>query len=95
MQSLIQEFEFQGHQLKGPAASLFQAGSAGRHQNNIKRDWFRKMGNMNYDHRVAWRLLHAKIDTFYFLPYLVEHLLVGNHHQVPTKSIYGYTCVVF
>ena len=75
MHSLIQEFEFQGHQMKGPAASLFQAGAAGRHQNNIKRDWFRKMGNMSYDHRVAWSLPNAKID---FFPYLVEYLLVGD-----------------
>ena len=46
-----QEFEFQGHEMKGPAASLFGAGAGGRHQNNIKRDWFRKMGDMDFDHR--------------------------------------------
>jgi len=50
------EFEFQGHEMKGPAASLFGAGAGGRHQNNIKRDWFRKMGDMDFDHRapICW-----------------------------------------
>jgi len=49
--------------MRGPAASLFQAGSSGRHQNNIRRDWFRKMGDMNYDHRVTW-LVSLPLDDF-------------------------------
>ena len=76
--------------MKGPAASLFQAGAAGRHQNNIKRDWFRKMGNMDYDHRAAWSLPHVRIDSFDSFPCLVEHLLVGDHHLLKT---YGYSFV--
>ncbi|CAL1173183.1 unnamed protein product [Cladocopium goreaui] len=50
------EFEFQGCQLQGPAADLLKAGASGRHLNNVKRDWFRKMGDMNYDHRapIQW-----------------------------------------
>lgn len=59
----LQEFEFQGYEMRGPAASLFQAGSSGRHQNNIRRDWFRKMGDMNYDHRVTW-LVSLPLDDF-------------------------------
>ena len=47
----LQEFEFQGCQMKGPAAALFGAGAKGRH---IKRDWFRQMGDMQFDHRVPW-----------------------------------------
>ena len=50
----LQEFEFQGCQMKGPAAALFGAGAKGRHSNNIKRDWFRQMGDMQFDHRVPW-----------------------------------------
>ena len=48
-----QEFEFQGYEMRGPAASLFKAGAVGKHQNNIKRDWHRQMGTMDYDHRVT------------------------------------------
>ncbi|CAL1167644.1 unnamed protein product [Cladocopium goreaui] len=55
------EFEFQGHELKGPAASLFSAGASGRHQNNIKRDWFRKMSNMEYDHRAPIRYVDVPL----------------------------------
>ena len=59
-----QEFEFQGHEMKGPAASLFGAGAGGRHQNNIKRDWFRKMGNMDFDHRAPWKIKRTCIGNF-------------------------------
>ena len=52
--SLAQEFEFQGYCMKGPVADLAKAGALGRHQNNIKRDWMRQMSDMNYDHHVAW-----------------------------------------
>ena len=54
-----QEFEFQGCQLQGPAADLLKAGASGRHLNNVKRDWFRKMGEMNYDHRMPWFFLES------------------------------------
>ena len=62
---LWQEFEFQGCQLQGPAADLLKAGASGRHLNNVKRDWFRKMGDMNYDHRVPWFFL-ASFSATYF-----------------------------
>lgn len=38
--------------MKGPVAKLFSAGAEGKHQNNIRRDWFRRMANMKFDHRV-------------------------------------------
>ena len=48
-----EEFEFQGYQMRGPAASLAKAGASGRFSNNARRDWFRKMGAMKHDHRVT------------------------------------------
>ncbi|CAK9028441.1 unnamed protein product [Durusdinium trenchii] len=44
MNVVRKEFEFQGHVLHGPAAALAKAGAVGKHQNNIRRDWFRRMG---------------------------------------------------
>ena len=35
--------------MRGPAAGLFRAGAEGKHLNNIRRDWFRKIG----DHHAA------------------------------------------
>ena len=35
--------------MRGPAARLCKAGAGGKHQNNIRRDWFRHMG----DHRAT------------------------------------------
>ena len=60
-----QEFEFQGHEFRGPAATLFKAGAVGRHQNNIKRDWFRQMGQMDYDHRAPckFKLKHVIVNV--------------------------------
>lgn len=52
-QTLEQEFEFQGYTMRGPIATLFKAGAGGKHHNNIRRDWFRQLGNMKYDHRAS------------------------------------------
>ena len=38
--------------MRGPLLGLRKAGAQGAHQNNIRRDWFRKMGRMEVDHRV-------------------------------------------
>lgn len=39
--------------MRGPIATLFKAGAGGKHHNNIRRDWFRQLGNMKYDHRAS------------------------------------------
>ena len=49
--------------MRGPAASLARAGGHGQHINNIRRDWFRQMGHMHGDHRVAWCLLSCFLST--------------------------------
>ena len=74
-----QEFEFQGFEMRGPAASLFKAGAVGRHQNNIKRDWHRQMGDMNYDHRVTWKLWNWKLVCWdSFLKHPKQNLFDGS-----------------
>ena len=38
--------------MKGPAAAFGKAGAGGKHANNVRRDWFRRLGKMDLDHRV-------------------------------------------
>ena len=45
------EFAFQGVEMRGPAAGLGRAGAKGKHTNNIRRDWFRRMDRMELEHR--------------------------------------------
>lgn len=78
-----QEFEFQGYELNGPAADLFKAGASGRFPNNVKRDWFRKMGDMNHDHRVAWFLKLVQFHLIFY-PKLCDILGYGNHEFLLT-----------
>ena len=46
--------------MRGPAATLEKAGAGGRHQNNVRRDWFRQMGHMDVDPRATWCKLFLK-----------------------------------
>ena len=57
-----QEFEFQGHVLHGPAAALAKAGAVGKHQNNIRRDWFRRMGAG--DHHVTGSSTQVQTNNY-------------------------------
>ena len=63
--------------MRGPAAKFFMAGAEGKHQNNIRRDWFRRMANMKFDHRVP----KLKVP-FYFEPSVDKCLeRMGSYHS--------------
>ena len=65
--SPCKEFEFQGVQMRGPAASLGKAGAGGKHANNVRRDWFRQMGRMDVDHRAARIFPYGSTYIIYLL----------------------------
>ena len=71
--------------MRGPAANLFKAGAEGKHCNNIRRDWFRKMAKMKYDHRATQLKVspRCKVGLVYICT-MFKHNEIQIHHKTVT-----------
>jgi len=49
-----EEFEWQGCRFGGPCAKFSLAGNKGKHPQNIKRDFLRRIDQTDPDQKVTW-----------------------------------------